>query len=74
MRVGSRPALDDSATVERLEDEIDYIQSTLTGALESHVRKITICAQSKRWWNEDIRSKRRQLGRVTLRRRAGRAS
>ena len=62
--MGDRPCLDDDATVENLEDEVDFVQSSLTAFLNVHVRKIMICARSKRWWNEEIRGKRQQLGRV----------
>lgn len=62
--MGDRPCLDDYATVENLEDEVDFVQSSLTAFLNVHVRKIMICARSKRWWNEEIRGKRQQLGRV----------
>lgn len=41
--------------------------------LGEHVRVITICARSKRWWNENIRNKRKELSRA-IRRRRGVAS
>ena len=49
--MGGRPCLNDDATVEDLpvEEEVDFIQSLLTTFLDAHVKKITICAQSKRW-------------------------
>ena len=62
--VENRPCLSDSSTVEDLEDEVGFIQRSLVSFLETHVRRVTVCAQSKRWWNEEIRGKRQQLGRV----------
>ena len=69
-----RPVLDDNSTVETLEEEIDWIQNKLVQVLDDHVRRITICARSKRWWNDDIVSKRHQLSRVLRFRKTGRAS
>lgn len=74
LKSDSRPFLDDDATLRALEREIDWIQHTLVETLDSHVRRITICVRSKRRWNEDIRARRRQLGRISWHRRAGRAS
>ena len=68
-----RPTLSDNSTAEDLIDEIAWIQATLVSLLNEHTRKITICAQSKRWWNEDIRNRRIALGRLKRRRRQGRA-
>ena len=61
---GVRPILDDTSTVEELEDEIEWIQSTLIDILNEHCKVVTICARSKRWWNDDIKEKRRTLGRT----------
>ena len=41
---------------------MDFIQSALASFLDTHVRKVTICARSKHWWNDGIQGKRRQLG------------
>ena len=48
----SRPRLGDDSSLRELEDEIDWIQDTLVGVLDKHVRRITICARSKRWWKD----------------------
>ena len=61
---GERPHLNDSSTIADLEEEIEFIQSTMVRFLDAHIRRITICAHSKRWWNDDIQGKRQQLGRV----------
>lgn len=74
LKADSRPILDDNATLESLEEEISWIQTKLVEVLDEHVRKITICTRSKRWWNEDIRTKRSQLGRISRFRKAGKAS
>lgn len=59
-----RPILSEESTIEDLEDKLGWIQSTLTGILDEHVRVITICARPNRWWNGDIKEKRRKLGRA----------
>lgn len=53
--------------IAELEDEIEWIQATVTSILNEHTRVITICARSKWWWNEDIKVKRRSLGRAVRR-------
>ena len=70
-RYPRRPTLDGNSTAEDLADEIEWIQATLVSLLNEHTRKITICARSKRWWNEDIQGKRKGLGRLKRRRRQG---
>ena len=64
---GFRPVLDVSSTVEELEAEIEWVQATLVDVLNEHCKVVTICARSKRWWYDDIRNKRRTLGRATRR-------
>ena len=32
--------------------------------LNENVRKITICARSRRWWNEEIREERKKVGKA----------
>ena len=36
-------------TAEDLQDEIEWIQSTLVSILNEHTKVITICARAKRW-------------------------
>ena len=62
-----RPTLDDNSTAEELKDEIDWIQSTLIDILNDHCKVVSICARSKRWWNDDIREKRKSLGKAVRR-------
>ena len=64
---GVRPILSDDSTVEELEDEIEWIQNTLIDILNEHCKVVTICARSKRWWNDDIKEKKKTLGRAVSR-------
>ena len=68
-RFQARAHLNDNSTAEDLEDEIEWIQATLVDILNENMKVITICARSKRWWNDDIKAKRQNLGRATRRRR-----
>lgn len=67
-----RQILHNSSTISDLEEEIDWIQSTLVEILNREVRAVTICARSKRWRNEEIREKRRELVKEVRRKRGGR--
>ena len=49
LRTTDRPLLDDESSPEALEKEIDWIQESLVDVLNKHVRRITICARSKRF-------------------------
>ena len=42
--------------IENLEDEVVSIQSTLASVLNERTRATTICAISRQWWNDDIRT------------------
>ena len=70
--MGFRPTHSDSSSRQDLEDEIEWIHDTLIEVLNTHTKVVTICARSKRWWNDEIREKRRALGRAVRRKRAGR--
>ena len=70
-RYPRRSILSDDSTVEELQGEIEWIQSALIGILNEHSKVITICARSKRWWNEDIKTRRKNLGRAIRKRRRG---
>ena len=73
LQVEARPTLMDGCVARDLEDEIEWIQSTLVSVLKN-VRQTTICARSKRWWNEDLKDKRQQLGRTFRWKRGGTAT
>ena len=47
LKMGDRPILGQEATVEDLEDEIEYVQDTMRLLLDANVKRITICARSK---------------------------
>ena len=70
---GVRSVLSNTSTVEELEDEIEWIQSTLIDILNEHCKAVAIYARSERWWNDDIREirEKRTLGRTIKKRRNG---
>ena len=74
LRTGERPILGQEATVEDLEDEIEYVQDTMRTFLDANVKRITICSRSKQWWSEEIQDKRKQLRCILRRKRTSRAS
>lgn len=47
------------------------MQSILVELLVEYTRRITISTRSKRWWNDDVRDRRKALGRITTRTRRG---
>ena len=57
-----RPILNDTSSRDDVRAEVDWIQSKLVHLLNKETVKITICARSKRWWNEDIKACRRKVG------------
>lgn len=63
----ARPILSDESAQQELEDEIRWLQKKLVSFLDENVRKITICARSKRWWNKEIEGKRKELGKAKRR-------
>jgi hypothetical protein len=70
----NRPILNDSSEVQQLEDEADWIQQAIIQILDKHARTIRICARSKRWWNEKIEERMRELGIAKRRRKQGKGS
>ena len=58
------PTLNDTSEKEEVCGEIDWIQSRLIQLLNKETKKITICARSKRWWNEEIRTCRKEVGKA----------
>lgn len=71
LRAEGRPTITDSSTAEGFEDEIEWIQRSLVDLPNKHTRRITVCNRSKQWWNDDVRDKRKVLGRAKRRRRQG---
>jgi len=57
-----RAHLGEECTGDDVEREAEWCQEVLSKALEAKVQKIRICAWSKRWWNGEIKERRRALG------------
>jgi len=53
----------------RVEQEAAWCQEAMSSVLDATANKIRICARSKRWWNADIKERRRTVGRERRRRR-----
>ena len=66
-----RPILGEQANREDVRAEIDWIQNHLIRLLNKETKRITICARSKRWWNEEIRTSRKAVGRAERKRKRG---
>jgi hypothetical protein len=52
-----------------VEQEAAWCQEAMSSVLDATAKKIRICASSKRWWNADIKERRRTVGRESRRRR-----
>ena len=72
--VGERGVLTDESTSQELEDEAEWIQNTTVTVLDTYCKRVRIVARSKRWWNESIQQRRKDLSAVKRRRRGGMAS
>jgi len=48
-QMAGRPMLSDTAEVDQLEEEVQHIQDSMVRVLDMHVRKIRLCARSKKW-------------------------
>jgi hypothetical protein len=60
-----RPPVDaQTATVEELEAEANWIQENLKAVLDRHAPRTSARARSKRWWTEEIKQERRVFGRA----------
>ena len=64
-----RAHLDAECTADKVEQEATWCQETMGNVLDATAKMIRICAESKRWWNTDIREKRMVVGRDKRRRR-----
>jgi hypothetical protein len=65
--LADRQSLEDDSSRAELEEEAVRIQQATIEILNKHAKKITLCARSKRWWNEEIAQRRRELGRAKRR-------
>jgi len=63
-----RAHLDSACTEDEVEQEATWCQETLSKVLDITAKKIRICAKSKRWWNGDIKARRKALGQEKRRR------
>jgi len=70
MKLGKRRAhLDAECTADEVEQEAAWCQEAMRNVLDATAEKIRICANLKRWWNADIRERRKAVGRKKRRRR-----
>jgi hypothetical protein len=64
-----RAQLDAECTEDEVKQEAAWCQEAMSSILDAAAKKIRICARSKRWWNADIKERRRTVGRERRRRR-----
>ncbi|KAI0998334.1 hypothetical protein K3495_g9861 [Podosphaera aphanis] len=53
-----RPYLSDNSSQTELNEEAQWITETLTSVLDQHVKKLRVCARSKRWWSQELNEAR----------------
>jgi len=58
-----RAHLDAECTEDEMEQEAAWCQEAISSVLNTTAKKIRICARSKRWWNADIKERRKVVGR-----------
>jgi hypothetical protein len=63
-----RAHLDAECTAHEVEQEAAWCQDAMRSVPDCTARKIRICAKLKRWWNADIRERRKAVGREKRRR------
>jgi len=63
-----RAHLDAECTADEVEQEAAWCQEAMGNILDATAKNIRICAKSKRWWNADIRERRKAVGREKRRR------
>ena len=64
-----RAQLDAECTVDEVEQEAAWCQEAMSSVLDATAKIIRICARLKRWWNADIKDRRRTVGTERRRRR-----
>ena len=64
-----RAHLDAECTEDEVEQEAAWCQEAMSSVLDTTAKKIRICARSKRWWNADIKERRRMVRSERRRRR-----
>jgi uncharacterized protein involved in tolerance to divalent cations len=70
----SRPILNENSSGDELQKEAEWIQKIFVNHLNRCCKKITVCARSKRWWNQEIAENRKILGAMKRARNRGAAS
>jgi len=63
-----RAQLDAEYTEDEVEQEAAWCQEAMSSVPDTTVKKISICARSKRWWNADIEERRKTVGKERRRR------
>jgi len=58
-----RAHLDAECTEDEVEQEAEWCQEAMRIILDATAKKIRICAKSMRWWNADIKQRRKAVGR-----------
>jgi len=66
--VKERAHLDAECTEDEVEHEAAWCQEAMSSVLNATAKKIRIWARSKRWWNTDIKERRKAVGREKRRR------
>ena len=66
--VKERADLDADRSGDEVEQEAAWCQEAMSKVLDATAKTIRICTQSKRWWNADIKERRRAVGREKRRR------
>jgi hypothetical protein len=69
MELAKEQAHQDAAcTQDEVEHEATLCQETLSKVLDIAAKKFRICAKSTRWWNGDVKARRKTLGQEKRRR------
>jgi len=58
-----RAQLDAKCTEDEVEQEAAWGHDAMISVLDATANKIRICARLERWWNANIKEKRRTVGR-----------
>jgi hypothetical protein len=58
------PTLDDNSTVEEVDIVAAELKDAMTGTLDELAKKKRWCLRSKRWWSEDLKQFRQELGKA----------
>jgi hypothetical protein len=69
-----RAHLGAECTADQVEHKAAWCQEAMCSILNVTAKKIRICARSKRWWNADIKERRKAVGREKKRRNSGEAA